>query len=327
MKKIYPQKLQSGDEIRVISPSSSLERVGGMQDNLIAKERLEHLGFKVTFGEHIYENDQLFSASISSRLADLHDAFRDKQVKAIMTTIGGFNANELLPYIDWTLIKNNPKFFFGYSDITSLHTAIFAKTGLVTYYSPAYSSFKMDALQDFQTNQWLKAVSDQSQDAQYDLVANDVFTSDPWYDESISRNFLPNKWQVYNEGHAAGTIIGGNIQTYHLLFGTPYFRKIAQPIGFLEEAEEGDAYEFDRLLAQFLQVNPDVKGLVIGRFPKECGMTHDLLLYILDKYPILKKIPVIYDVDFGHTQPIFTFPLGGEATIDTQALRITVYEE
>ena len=327
MNKIYPEKLQSGDEIRVISPSSSLERVGGMQDNLIAKERLEHLGFKVTFGDHIYENDQLFSATIASRLADLHDAFRDKKVKAIMTTIGGFNANELLPYIDWTLIKNNPKFFFGYSDITSLHTAIFAKTGLVTYYSPTYSSFKMDALQDFQTTQWLKTVSGQQKDNQYSLVANDVFTSDPWYDTSIPRNFLPNKWQVYNEGRATGTIIGGNIQTYHLLFGTPYFRKIGQPIGFLEEAEEGDAYEFDRLLAQFLQVNPDIKGLVIGRFPKECSMTHDLLVYILNKYPILRQIPVIYDVDFGHTQPIFTFPLGGEIEIDTQTLRLRVYEK
>lgn len=327
MKKIYPQKLQSGDEIRVISPSSSLEKVGGMQANLIAKERLERLGFKVTFGDHIYENDQLFSASTAARVADLHDAFRDKQVKAVMTTIGGFNANELLPYIDWSLIKNNPKFFFGYSDTTSLHTAIFAKTGLVTYYSPAYSSFKMDALQDFQTRQWLKAVSDRQEGARYDLEANDVFTSDPWYDASIPRNFLPNKWQVYNEGRATGTIIGGNIQTYHLLFGTPYFRKIAQPIGFLEEAEEGDAYEFDRLLAQFLQVNPDVKGLVIGRFPKECRMTHDLLLYILDKYPILKQIPVIYDVDFGHTQPIFTFPLGGEVAMDTKTLQITVYEK
>ncbi|MGO3469117.1 MAG: S66 family peptidase [Weissella hellenica] len=327
MKKIYPQKLQSGDEIRVISPSSSLEKVGGMQANLIAKERLERLGFKVTFGDHIYENDQLFSASIAARVADLHDAFRDKQVKAVMTTIGGFNANELLPYIDWSLIKNNPKFFFGYSDTTSLHTAIFAKTGLVTYYSPAYSSFKMDALQDFQTSQWLKSVSDRQEGARYDLEENDVYTSDPWYDTSIPRNFLPNKWQVYNEGHATGTIIGGNIQTYHLLFGTPYFRKIVQPIGFLEEAEEGDAYEFDRLLAQFLQVNPDVKGLVIGRFPKECGMTHNLLLYILDKYPILKQIPVIYDVDFGHTQPIFTFPLGGEVAIDTKTLQITVYEK
>lgn len=326
MQKIYPKKLQPGDEIRIISPSSSLERVGGMQDNLVARERLENLGFKVTFGVHIYENDQLFSASIASRLADLHDAFADKQVKAVMTTIGGFNANELLPYIDWTLIKNNPKFFFGYSDTTSLHTAIFAKTGLVTYYSPAYSSFKMDELQDFQTNQWLKVVSG-PEGGNYDLATNDVFTSDPWYDTSIPRNFLPNKWEVYNDGRASGTIIGGNIQTYHLLFGTPYFKKVMQPIAFLEEAEEGDAYEFDRLLAQFLQVNPDIRGLVIGRFPKECEMTPDLLLYILDKYPLLKQIPVIYDVDFGHTQPIFTFPLGGEVEMDTQSLCLEIHEK
>ena len=119
MDKIFAPKLKYGDEIRVISPSSSIERVGGFEDNLISKKRLEDLGFKVTFGKHILENDSLYSSLIDSRIFDIHEAFSDKNVKGVLTTIGGFNCNELLPYIEWDLIKQNPKMFIGYSDTTS----------------------------------------------------------------------------------------------------------------------------------------------------------------------------------------------------------------
>lgn len=184
MDKIFASKLKYGDEIRVISPSSSIERVGGFEDNIISKIRLEDLGFKVTFGRHILENDRLYSSSINSRLSDIHEAFSDENVKAILTTIGGLNCNELLPYIDWNLIKQNPKMFIGYSDTTSLHNAIRAKTGLVTYYGPSYSSFKMDELQEFQTQSWIKAMKNKN----YTLEPSDLWTSDLWFDKSITRS-------------------------------------------------------------------------------------------------------------------------------------------
>lgn len=320
MNKIYPEKLKIGDEIRVISLSSSMTRVGGFEENLIAKERLEAEGFTITFGKHIDENDLLFSSSIFSRVSDFHDAFIDKNVKAILTTIGGYNCNELLPYIDWELVKNNPKLFIGYSDTTSLHNAIFAKTGLMTYYGPCYSAFKMNELQEFQTAEWLKAMTHKS----YNLLASDVWTSDPWFDPTVSRHYLPNQWKVYTRGKATGTIIGGNIQTYSLQAGTEYLPKVERAIAFLELAEEGNAHEFNRNLAQFLQIHPDLQALVIGRFPKETEVTEEILHFILAKYPILQNIPVIYDVDFGHTQPIFTFPLGGECRIDTEKLEIFI---
>ncbi|GAB2027216.1 S66 family peptidase [Lactovum odontotermitis] len=320
MNKIYPEKLQIGDEIRVISPSSSISRVGGFEDNLSAKARLEALGYKVTFAEHILENDILSSASIASRVSDLHAAFTDPNVKLVLTTIGGYNSNELLPHIDWDIIQANPKIFCGYSDTTSLHNAIFAKTGLVTYYGPAYSSFKMDELQEFQSASWVRALTQ----AQYELRASDVYTSDLWFDKTQPRRPLKNKWKVYQAGKASGTITGGNLGTYFLQAGTEFLTKVEAPIAFLETAEEDDIFNFDRQLAQFLQINPDLQGLVIGRFPRENGMTEEILHFILDKYPVLHKIPVIYDVDFGHTQPIFTFPLGGEVEISTEPLSIKV---
>ena len=135
METIFPKKIQKDDEIRIRSPSSSIKRVGGFDQNLVAKEKL---GYKVTFGDHILENDLFYSSSITARIQDLHQAFIDDNVSVVMTTIGGLNSNELLPYIDWEIIRSHPKVFIGYSDITSLHNAIRAQTGLVTYYGPCY---------------------------------------------------------------------------------------------------------------------------------------------------------------------------------------------
>lgn len=321
MTKIFPHKLKKGDEIRVISPSSSLLRTGRFEDKLKAKTRLEKLGYKVTFGAHILENDLLSSSSIASRVSDFHAAFADSNVKAVLCTIGGFNSNELLPYIDWEIVRQNPKIFCGFSDITVLHQAIFSKTGLVTYYGPGYIAFLMDELQDFQTAQWLKAVAGPST---YSLSSSEVYTSDAWYDPTQARHPLPTSWKIYNHGTASGPSLGGNLNTLMLVTGTSAQVKLTSPIAFLENAEGEDFYDWDRELAHFLQVYPDIAGLVIGRFPKEEGMTEEILWFILDKYPLLQHIPVIYDVDFGHTQPIFTFPLGGEIQLTTKPLKLEI---
>ncbi len=319
---IIPSKLQKGDEIRILSPSSSLARVGGMAENLISKQRLEALGYQVTFSENIKENDDFFSASIEKRVADLHAAFADSKVKAILSTIGGFNSNELLPYLDWGLIQKNPKIFCGFSDITALGNAILAKTGLVTYSGPAYSSFKMDELQDYQTAMWQQAMTK----SQYQLTSSSHFSDDLWFDKSLPRNLTENKWRVYNEGEATGTIVGANLSTFGLLQGTEYFPQIKDPILVVESAEEDDYFEFSRDLASILQVIKTPKAVMIGRFPKVTGMTEDLLLKILAKHPILKEVPVMYNLNFGHTQPIMTFPLGGKAKVETKSRTITILE-
>lgn len=103
----------------------------------------------------------LSSSSIKSRVADLHAAFADDSVDAILATIGGFNSNELLPYIDYDLIAKHPKIICGYSDSTAFLNAIFAKTGNLTYMGPSYSSFKMKEGQDYQIKAWLNALTKQ----------------------------------------------------------------------------------------------------------------------------------------------------------------------
>ncbi len=309
-----PQKLSIGDEIRIVAPSRSasiLSEEGIVQ----AKERLEELGLKVTFGEHIFESDLQNSASIENRIADLHTAFADRNVKGILTVIGGFNCNELLPYLDYELIKQNQKILCGYSDITALANAITAKCGFITYSGPHFSSFQMEQLQNYQTAFFKSCLM---QDVPYTLQPSEQWSDDAWYLDQDNRVFEPTEWKVYSAGKASGKLYGGNLCTLNLLQGTEFMPNIQEAILFVEDDELVFPEMFARDLTSLLHAADSIKGLVIGRFQKASNMTEEQLNFILDKHPQLKEIPVLYNVDFGHTQPIFTFPIGGEVEIDSK---------
>ena len=314
------KKLKKGDHIRVVSPSSSIQSIGGFEANLVAKETLEELGFDLSFSSNYFERDLFDSASIASRVEDLHEAFADESVDAILATIGGYNSNELLPYLNYDLIAQNPKIFCGYSDTTALLNAIYTKTGIETYMGPSYSSFKMKEGQTYQTAAWLRAVTQDN----YDLVPSQEWSSDAWYLPDTPRTFYPTEWKVYNPGQASGIAIGGNISTFNLLTGTEFAPKPDKYILFLEEAEDDDYLIIARHLTALLQAYPNPQAVVFGRFPKETKMTEEILLAILDKHPILQTIPVLYDVDFAHTQPLFTITIGGQVTLDTEKMVIHV---
>lgn len=144
MQKIVPAKLAAGDEIRVVAPARGI-RIIGQESREIAAQRFATLGLKVSFGSNTTDEnwDMTGSSPIEDRIADIHEAFADKNVKAVFTIIGGANSNQLLPYLDYELIKANPKIFCGFSDITALLNGIYAMTGLETYSGPHYSSFGM----------------------------------------------------------------------------------------------------------------------------------------------------------------------------------------
>ena len=137
---IVPPKLKPGDHIRVISPSRSMSLIH-QETQDIARNFLEGMGLTISYSKHVDETDVFVSSSVASRLEDLHEAFRDPEVDGILTTIGGYNANQLLHGIDFDLIRENPKVICGYSDISILVNAIYSQTGIMTYYGPHFSTF------------------------------------------------------------------------------------------------------------------------------------------------------------------------------------------
>lgn len=312
MQIIKPAKLKKGDEVRVIAPSRSMSIIAEESKN-IANRRFFEMGLKLSFGKHIEEVDEFVSYSIESRIEDLHEAFSNPDVKAIFTVIGGFNSNQLLRYIDWDLIKKNPKILCGFSDITALNNAIYAKTGLITYSGPHYSTFGHELYFDHTLEYFKKCLL---QDKPFEVLPSKNWTDDMWWADQKNRNLVPNPgWLVINEGGAEGTIVGSNLCTFNLLQGTEYFPSLEGSVLFLEDDEESKPYHFNRDLQSLIHL-PEfkgVKGIVIGRFQKASQMTDDKLIKIIKTKKELDKIPVIANVDFGHTDPIITFPIGGTA--------------
>ncbi|MGE7603772.1 S66 family peptidase [Peribacillus sp. NPDC097675] len=304
-----PSRLKAGDEIRVIAPSRSLAIVKGEQRRL-AEERLVELGFRVTYGKTALVHDDFFSNSIEDRIEDLHDAFRDPSVKGIFTSIGGYNANQLLRYIDYDLIKGNPKVLMGYSDITAISLAIYQKTGLITYSGPHFSTFGMKAGLDYTMKYFKKAVL---QDEAFELEQSETWSDDSWHLEQDDRTFHPNSgYMVIQEGDATGTILGGNLCTINLLQGTEFMPSLRDRILFIEDDEESHPFSFDRDLQSLLQL-PDatgIKGVIIGRFQNNSGMTPYALQQIIATKQELKGIPVIANANFGHVHPFATIPIG-----------------
>lgn len=311
---MIPSKLKKGDEIRIIAPARSLsllsEEVKGLATN-----RLEQMGFKVTFSKNVMSCDEFNSSSIEERLDDIHEGFRDKNVKALITVIGGFNTNQLLEYLDYDLIAANPKILCGYSDITALGNSIYAKTGLVTYSGPHYSSFGMKKSFDYTQSYFSKCLIEEES---FNLEPTDFWSDDAWFLDQNDRIFYPqDEYLILNEGQCEGTIIGGNICTLNLLHGTEYMPDLEGKILFLEDDDLSNPETFDRDLQSLIHQKgfDKVVGIVIGRFQTRFDMTIEKIKKIISTKKALETIPVIYNVNFGHTTPIITFPIGGTAKI------------
>lgn len=294
------EKLSVGDEIRVIAPSRSLSVV---RQEVFGRgmKYLTDKGFKISFSRNSRMIDEMNSSDVQSRIEDLHEAFLDKNVKAILTCIGGFNVNQILEYIDYSLIENNPKILCGFSDITALLNAIYAKTGLVTYHGPHFSSFGFNNDIEYTYAHFKKC-----------LMKSDNY--------SIKPSKGAGEYYVIQEGNCEGKIIGGNLCTLNLLQGTEFMPTLKDKILFIEDDNiMGDyfKFEFDRNLQSLIQLEDfqGVRGIVFGRFNNSCGIDVATIKRIVSTKKQLKKIPIIFNVDFGHVLPFITFPIGGSAKI------------
>lgn len=308
--RLIPKKVGKGSHIRVIAPARSMGLISNDSRDY-ARQQLESAGFTLSFGKHVEEIDDFNSSSVASRIEDLHDAFRDPSVDAILTVIGGYNTNQLLDYIDYDLISANPKILCGFSDITAIGNAITAMTGLVTYTGPHFSSWGMKKGFEYTAEYFLKALTTNEP---FVLHPSTSWSDDPWYLDQEKRSFVTNEgyWTV-NPGIAEGRSVGGHARCLASLQGTKYWPSFEDSVLLLEEDSEINPALFDRLIQSFIQQTDfsGVRGIVIGRFQKETSMTRELLIRILHGKKELAKIPIIANVNFGHTTPIATLPIGG----------------
>lgn len=322
---LVPPKLRPGDTVRVVAAARSRAFVLEHDHSALIRRRFDELGLNLTYGRHVDERDAFDSSSIESRVEDLHEAFADPEVRGILTVIGGFNSNELLPYLDWELIAANPKIFCGYSDITALQNAILARTGLITYSGPHWSTFGMrDHLEP--VGAWFRQAC--LADEPYPILAAESWTDDLWFLDQDDRTVRPTDgWWPLAPGSARGRLVGGNLCTLNLLQGTAWWPGLDGAVLAVEDDYLTNPHEFARDLTSLLQL-PDaagLRGLLIGRFQVGSAITRELLEEIVRRQPALSGLPVLANLDFGHTYPMATLPIGGDAeliTAPTPELRI-----
>ena len=306
---VYPKKLKKWDKIMVVAPARS-SKILSQETVDRAIERLEALGLHVVLWKNIAECDQFLTSSVESRIEDLHNAFRDPSISWIFSVVGWFSTNQILDYIDYDLIRQNPKIVCWFSDITVLHNAILAKTWIVGYYWPHFSSWGIKYGFDYSIEYFKKCCME---DRSFDINDSLEWSDDERYLDQEKRVFEKNEWSIIlQEGDCYWRIIGWNIECFCVLMWTPYLPKIQEDIIlFIEQDSEWNAPRFIRRLEQILQseYSKYIKWIVIGKFQKENNVSIDQLKIIISNQKKIKWIPIIANVNFGHVMPIATFPI------------------
>lgn len=319
---IRPPLLQPGDEVRVVAPSRSL---GGLLksgkvseiDVEFAIARLRSLGITVSFGSGVWEANDYLQAPISRRLEDFHDAFSNSKVKALLSVQGGIGAIHLLNKLDYKLIKMNPKAFCGYSDNCFIQNALLSSSGLISFYGPNFASFMMKENFEYSLEHFKTCLFSKSP---FSIKPSKLWSDDDWVSNQGDRKLIENRgYWVINPGEARGQVVGGNLGCLNLLQGTQYFPDISNGVLFLENPGEGrvtlNSLESSMKGLIYQSNFSNIKGLVLGRYPESAKINRNNLTMLLETCPELKRIPVVGNVDFGHTTPTITFPIGGGCSI------------
>jgi len=302
---IIPEKLKIGDTIGVVAPSNPIINEN-IEEIAQAKKIIENLGFKVKFSKNIFSNTNGYSATAKEKAEDINAMFADKDVKMIWCAKGGENSNSTFEYLDYELIKQNPKIICGYSDITSITNMITAKTGLVTFSATNFKTIATDET-DYSLKEVLKR----------------------FVDCSLEFGETEEGYQTIKEGIAEGNLVGGNLSLTRAMVAGKYSIDFIDKILFLEELgfETGPALASNYLY--YMKQNgvfDKVKGIWIGNYTHESGVKLEQIL--LDVIGDNFKGPIIKSENFGHTETKTVIPIGTKARIDTnKEIKIELLEK
>ena len=261
------------------------------------------------------------SGSIEERVKSFHNFVIDKDVGVIMSFWGGTNTNQILPYLDYELIRKNPKIYVGYSDTSALLLAITKKTDLVTYHGPAAITYSKPDLMEYCYEYFEKAIEKNH----WIIKEPDKYADDLYFlreEDSDRRIFKDNEgMKIFRGGVCNGEVVVSNLQTLLVLAGTEYFPSLKGEILFVEEAEDEQTPMIHRFFTHLslLEDFKRIKGLVVGKFMDHSKVSEDNLKDILKEISTRFKGPIIYNASFGHTDPIFTIPNGARVKINTDS--------
>ncbi|MCP4578228.1 MAG: LD-carboxypeptidase [Deltaproteobacteria bacterium] len=290
---IKPSRLSRGDSIGIISPAGPINRSHLEIDLHFLKTK----GFKVHVAPHVYDRQEYLAGKDEDRLSDLHHMFQATDIKAVFCSRGGYGSMRLLDRIDYDLIRKNPKILVGYSDITALLTAIFKKTGLITFHGPMVKG--LSSLPETTWQNLVRIISSQQPPAT-----------------------IPLEGHPLHGGKATGPIMGGNLSLICRLPGTPFMPNLKGCILFIEDRGEA-LYRVDRMLTHLRLAGSleGIKGLIVGQF-LDCGDPAAIDHLIKERFASM-NIPMAAGFPLGHGPDNTTLPLGILAELDTDVMALS----
>lgn len=304
-KVIKPDHLKSGDTIGVISPGGAIKNPDSLNETLTLFDKM---GFKTRISPYAFGRWGYYSGTDEERVNDIHSMFADPSIQAIITTRGGSGCSRLLPLLDYSLIKKNPKIFVGYSDITALLNAFYTKTGLITFHGPVVTSTWNTI-----TLQYFKQVLMDSNAATFKNPEESL-------DDSVVNTITP--------GTATGKLWGGNLSVLSTMIGAEYLPNASNTILFVEDVEE-DIYRIDRMLMHFklAGILDQINGFIFAQCTScdedDPGFSiHE----ILDQHIKPLGIPAWYGSMAGHIYDKFTLPIGLPVEINAEVGSIRLLE-
>jgi muramoyltetrapeptide carboxypeptidase len=314
MKLLKPPRLSAGDTVGIVAPSHPVLPFRSMY--LKGVENLKRLGFKVKEGKTVkLQHSGYMAGTDVQRAEDINGMFADEEVKAIICAMGGQVAIRTLRYLDFDLIRANPKIFSGMSDITTFHAAFLAKTGLVGLH-------QTDVVFGFGADM-------NSKEAMYEM---DLFFKVTKNAEPLGLLPAFTLWEVWREGKAEGRLFGGNVPSLQALLATPYFPKPDEDIIFFWECMTQPLDLLDQRLVQFREAGlfDRAKGMLIGKIRgEEAGVVKDMTSEV--KKVVLDitcefGFPIIASMDFGHYTPNLPLPTWLKASLNTERARVRINE-
>jgi muramoyltetrapeptide carboxypeptidase len=309
---IKPARLKPGDTVALVAPSGA---TATRFEIMLVKECMEALGFKVKLGQHVFDRYGYLGGKDEDRAADLMAQFADAEVAGIIALRGGWGCARLLPYLDFEVIKKNPKALVAYSDITALLLSVYAKTGLVTFHGP----IGLDPWNSFTVNYFRRLIME----AETLVLANPEEKGD----FLVQRE---NRVQTITPGQATGILMGGNLSIISTLLGTEFVPSWKEAILFVEDVNE-EIYRVDRMLThlRLAGVFKQIKGFIFGRCtdcnPGE-GYGSLTLEQVLEDHIKPLGIPAWYGSMIGHIPLKFTVPVGVRAKIEAEVGTIELLE-
>ena len=339
---IKPKRLKKGDRAAVVSLSwGGLGDAAFIHKYTLAKSRLEtQFGLEVVPMPHALKGSAFVARHPELRAKDLMDAFGDPSISAVFCAIGGDDAIRTLPYIDFDLLRRNPKIFMGYSDSTVNHFMMY-KAGLVSFYGPSVMCEFGEYVKMFDYTAAAVQRFLFEDTAGYSVPSSPVWSCDyvPWDEknkgiEKALRRDTKGYEVLQGAGKARGKLLGGCLDVFSMAVGTSIWPPLSEWQGallFLETSEEKPApnavkYALRNLAAQ--GILKGVRGILMGKPQDEAYYEEykEVLRQVVAVEEGLVDLPIFYNVNIGHAYPIGILPYGIQAELNCEERTITLLE-